>query len=581
MTSKPVPVPSPATQRASSVAEDDFSDVSLRRGEGWRGPLPAWSPEHDAFSQQGRTKQVEHRQCQPKAVKRAYKRACKRAAASQAEHTWYRGQWLSIDALRAQYVNQKSEPKRQATGPFSKPQKARPHNSLVSWNAGGLAANTWDALQNWLHMQGIQICCTQETRWNLVNEWFNGQYNVYHHGTGRSGGLLTMVSTRLATRSCIRTCVLANGRIQHTRIYRQNGSIDVINIYQRVWSRESAETIASQRKTVWNAMRELLDSLPARNQVLVCGDMNTQLPFTRGVTGTSVGQQLYRDARDEHELQSILRLHGTQAVNTFHDPYCYTYIGPGARTQLDYVFMRAVQAGGLAKHARGLHDFPLNASRGECYHVPIYVQFLGHWKVWQQQTPRRGGPSRIALAQHIQTNPAEAKECINVRLQECNGGLDALDTALKLAQADIESKVHQANHQLAKPWQDSGMRGVLQQAWSHLRQSRQQDVATVRGLFQAWQHLHQFQKLMKSTRTQSRRLRRARLLAKLDEAQQADTQHDLGHVYRVVDKIAPKCSQVRPQLRNSQGFLLDTQQETQAIASYLQQVYTGHDTEGM
>ena len=378
MTSKPAPVPSPATHRASSVAEDDFSDVSLRRGEDWRGPLPAWSPDETTSSRRGRTKQVEHEHKHSKVVKRAYKRACKRAIHAPSGYTWYRGRWLSGAMLKAQDVSQLPEIPAQVMPICNRRLQVRPHYSLLTWNFGGLAANNWDALQYWLHLHNIHICCIQETRWNLVSEWCNGQFYVFHSGSGRSGGLMTLVSTRLAPRGSIRTCTLANGRIQHTRVFRPNGSIDIVNIYQKVWSHDSVENIVAQRKVVWNALRELLDSLPARNQVMICGDMNTQLPFTKGVTGTAVGEQAYRDTRDEHELQSILRLHGLQAVNTFHDPSRHTFVGPGARTLLDYVFMRARQAGGLAKQAKGLHDFPLLAARGECYHVPVLAQFPKH-----------------------------------------------------------------------------------------------------------------------------------------------------------------------------------------------------------
>lgn len=109
-----------------------------------------------------------------------------------------------------------------------------------------------------------------------------------------------------------------------TRIYDHRGGIDIINVYQRVWSHGTVDDIKAQRKKVWTALAQCLDSLPARNQLLVCGDMNTQLPYCKGATGKAVRKSTYRDSRDEHELLDILRLHGS-------------------RTQLDYVFMRTNQ----------------------------------------------------------------------------------------------------------------------------------------------------------------------------------------------------------------------------------------------
>ena len=146
---------------------------------------------------------------------------------------------------------------------------------------------------------------------------------------------MTMIHHKFADKGQIRSGTMANGRIQHTRIYDPDGGVDIINVYQKVWAHDAVAEVTAQRKTVWNALNKCLDGIPARNQVLLCGDFNTQLPHCRGVTGTAVMNTKYRDARDEHELLDILRLHGLVAANTFHDAKHYTYCGPGSRSQLD------------------------------------------------------------------------------------------------------------------------------------------------------------------------------------------------------------------------------------------------------
>ena len=137
--------------------------------------------------------------------------------------------------------------------------------------------------------------------------------------------------------------------MQHTRIYNAKGGLDVINVYQKVWSHATAEVVREERRKVWDAIADCLDRIPARNQVLVMGDMNVQLPFIPGVTGTAVPHHKYRDGRDEAELISILRQHGLIAINTFHDKRHHTYSHAGVKSQLDYVFARASQATGLSK----------------------------------------------------------------------------------------------------------------------------------------------------------------------------------------------------------------------------------------
>ena len=184
------------------------------------------------------------------------------------------------------------------------------------------------------------------------------------------------------------------------------------------------------------------------------------------------------------------------------------------------------------------------------------------------------------MAKYIATHPQEAQQCIQSRLQGWNGELGELDEALVQAQADIASRISKGANQQLKPWQDESFRGTLRQAWEHLHQSRQQNRHSVQGLFQAWLHMHRFQKLIKSTRTQRRRMRRHKLLTVLEEAQQGEAKHDIGHVYRMIDRIAPKRSQAKPQLRNAQGHLLDAQQETVAIVEHLRQVYQGEEASG-
>ena len=69
---------------------------------------------------------------------------------------------------------------------------------------------------------------------------------------------MTMISTKLAGRGCIRSGTLAGGRIQHTRIYDHHGGIDIINVYQRVWSHGTVDDIKAQRKKVWDRVGAVL-----------------------------------------------------------------------------------------------------------------------------------------------------------------------------------------------------------------------------------------------------------------------------------------------------------------------------------
>ena len=207
---EPVPVPIPAAQNAEfSSTVDDF----LCRGEGWQPPQAAGSSV-GAPGGLYRAKHVDRGRCNLQAAKRAYKRACRRAEKSIAGGTWYRGRWMTSSDLDSRYVSSaRSRHFSQAVAQHSFGGKKIEHLSLLSWNAGGLATHTWDGSQNWLATQQIQICCIQETWWPLQTDWSNGCYHILHHGTGRSGGLMTMIHSKLASKECIRSGSLANGRV--------------------------------------------------------------------------------------------------------------------------------------------------------------------------------------------------------------------------------------------------------------------------------------------------------------------------------------------------------------------------------
>ena len=266
---EPVPVPSPAALHSNFSA----STVSAMqcRGEGWQLPRTAGSA-GVAPCERSRAKHVERGLLNLQVAKRAYKRACRRAEASAAGGTWYRGRWTTCAELDSRFVSSMQ------AGNFSQA-VARDyfgdtrvkHLSLLPWNAGGLATHTWDGLQNWLLTHGVQIACVQETWWPFQRDWDNGAFYALHHNTGRTGGLLTMVSSKLAPKECIRSGTLANARVQHTRIFNPKGGLDVINVYQKVWSHASAEVVRQERRKVWDAIADCLDRIPAKNQVVVMG----------------------------------------------------------------------------------------------------------------------------------------------------------------------------------------------------------------------------------------------------------------------------------------------------------------------
>ena len=280
---------------------------------------------------------------------------------------------------------------------------------------------------------------------------------------------------------------------------------------------------------------------------------------------------MYRDSRDEHELLDILRLHGLVAINRFHDPKTFTYTGADSQTQLDYIFMRSNQAVGLSKQAKGLHHFPLLAARGDGFHVPILARSPSRWRVWsfKGQTTQQKGSSRTETSIYINANPRALVPHLGQALQDGFTDIGSLDEALHQVQQYAVNTMQQRRDQALRLWQDGDLRTILRQAWMHLRRARSQAKKKLCNLFQAWKHIHQFGVLIKTTRKNCRRLRRQQLLGILNNARYQAHNHNISGIFKLVDRLAPKRNRSTPQMRDSKGMLLDTEQEAEATAQYL------------
>ena len=153
--------------------------------------------------------------------------------------------------------------------------------------------------------------------------------------------------------------------------------------------------------------------------------------------------------------------------------------------------------------------------------------------------------------------------------------LDDLDGVMMQVQGQLQPIVPNSSMLKPKPWQDETLRGTLSTAWRHLHQARAENGKGLRSLFNAWRHAYQFLKLIASTRKHCRRLRRARLVSFLNEAQEQANMRSIHGVFKVINKLAPRNLQ-RPQIRHTDGTLMDAEQESQATAAYLQEVYQDH-----
>ena len=159
-----------------------------------------------------------------RAYQRAYARACREGGAH-CKGKWYPMEWFTRTPLRTQALRTRHSP-----------QTSCPHWTVISWNAAGLTAATFQEIETYARTVRADIFMLQETNWNFESTWSSQEYHyVRAAGDGkrdRLAGLLVMISTRHAKAEQIQYCVHHAGRLLHIRTPHRHTHIDVVNWYQ-------------------------------------------------------------------------------------------------------------------------------------------------------------------------------------------------------------------------------------------------------------------------------------------------------------------------------------------------------------
>ena len=251
------------------------------------------------------------------ARKRSYKRAVRRAAQSEGQHTQYRGRVCALQQLCRGYRGRKPQqgPSRRSQQPFL--QRAQNRLLVLTWNAGGLTQALWQELLLTLEHMNLherpQIVCVQETHWTttVASMFQTSDWEIYTSPTtdNKSAGLLTLIDKRLATQCRIVYADPIPGRLQHIRLLQGGWTADVINVYQKPHNScpKATKQAKEIRLEVWEALRKLLHILPARNTVVLLGDYNCPIKSC-AATGVRISPGRYSGHMppDQFRLQQLM-----------------------------------------------------------------------------------------------------------------------------------------------------------------------------------------------------------------------------------------------------------------------------------
>ena len=363
-------------QQADMTSEDLLTDVKVVE---LCTPAPPQEPctsaqcAFNAANHTGVTDTSRGHRRQPKGCrKRSFLRAQRRAMLHGGAQ--YRGRWFSAAELQTRHVPPLPESEKR-TAPLPQPTFRLRY---MSWNCGGLHTARFQELKQWLRTQppdtAPHVVMLQETWWPEDLEYSAEGWHVVHSASGLKGrnsaGVLTMISSKIATADMIRHSCVVPGRLQHLRISCSQApgvQIDLVNAYQHSWALSSSRRGPNQtdrghdrllylRATFIATLQGLIRRLPVRNRLLIVGDFNVECVTSGSLVGkglpvSRLGRRLHSD---QSTTQHLLEAEQLTALNTWGKSGNRALSFLNARTGgtlIDFALCRLSEADGAAKQA--------------------------------------------------------------------------------------------------------------------------------------------------------------------------------------------------------------------------------------
>ena len=542
------------------------------------------------------------RSAKPTFQKRALGRAINHAFRDPSGHTTYRGRRCTHTELQQSrpHPQQLRKIVRQHRQP--KPQTAQPGELVpvicATWNSNGLEGGVLEEYMLWLaklpHQNQPQLLAIQETHWRTNAEWVTGDgWLCVASGAGerdRSAGIMTMVKMPGVKQQHVRIRRVVPGRLDHIRIDTGATSIDVINVYQKAVSFTQSNEAYEKRSMIWKSISKILSGIPARNSVIILGDLNTQLATTRPWVGpcTMLSETAEQISRDHSELLDLLRKFDLTVLNSWACRRPHTYVHGSHHTLIDYIIARRSQASGKAKQSKPVHDDSLTGWR-ESKHYPVFAHFSHRLKHARHSQPRWRRLYDIAKITQQDTTQDYFRQQA-ARVQEAVDHMSMQTySALPVVLRQICDQNFSLRTDKPKPrWCDEGMKNRVSFMWHSYRCSKGLDATTIRSqealsslpasglighIFRRWADRCSFLRLHKETRRFGRYLKQQRFLGILTEAQTA-IQHKNQHgLFRVVRSLAPKQRPSNMQIYGPGGELVSKNKEVEILERHFSGVW--------
>ena len=509
------------------------------------GAVSATAPEAASAAKPSGTRKasVPFKNTQPhRHVKRAYKRAFARSCREGGAH--YRGQWHPMAWFEKTNLRTPSLHVR------SQAQSSCPHWNVISWNAAGLTAATFQEIETFARTIRADIFMLQETKWTLESTWASQDY-LYVHTAGvgkhdRLAGLLMMISTRLVKAEQLQYCVHHAGRLLHVRIPHGHTHVDLVNWYQYAVNQQ-ADTFDRRQKLLIK-LQKCLAHLPRRNSLILGGDFNCPCEQHANVCGQASippNPLYYADHSDHQQVWRTLHL---TALNTWIHPQhgqLATFVFEGTehqpQSQIDFIMIRSHHCTARSKQAGIIADFPAAAWRNGAKHYPVRAEAPLPRPQWISR-PAQTKPVSIdqdRLLQELRADPPppalQALRCeVQQKLQCSSQPIEDSNLILTEVAQTYYPAPAPATSTASQP---EALANCAREMWRLFRLMRAQRFSAS-GVFTAWRTWTQYMQAHRihKARAKERSISRKRNL--LQQAQEAAAKHDARELYKINHQAA-------------------------------------------
>ena len=285
----------------------------------------------------------------------------------------------------------------------------------------------------------------------------------------------------------------------------------------------------------------------------------------RGQVTVPFDDKRYMDLQDHQHVWRALFL---TALNTWQQPshgqvatFAMGESETAARSQIDFIMIKAQHVTMRAKQASIIADYPVAAWRGGPRHYPVLAMVPIPKPPWNHKVQAQASPVHIDREQLIgdsrMEHPPPRLENLRADISaNLNLPVDSYNTVLmQAAQKHYPLK----KNDMQAPTPSEELANCAKRMWSLFRQMRSHRF-TLPGILTAWKQWTQFQQAHRINKERSKQRSKQRKIDLLQQAQQAADQGNVHELWKTIRRLAPKAPRKRLQLHKD-GHMISPEAE--------------------